>query len=250
MSNSPSNHSDSNRTFRTTRWTRIAMARGSSAESRQAMEELCEAYYRPVESYVRSHVRDVALAKDWTQEFFADFLRRQSVHHADREKGRFRSYLLGAVNHFLADQYKLLSRQKRGGDATMVSVDANDSEDESPSIDLSDPKSEMTDTTFDREWAFTLLDRALVALQSEEQNKGQGKPFEILKPWLTGEQGETAQSETAEALGLTVNATKVAIHRLRKRFRHHVRNEIAQTITESSDIQEEWDYLKQVLMQR
>ncbi|XOV71581.1 MAG: RNA polymerase sigma factor [Verrucomicrobiota bacterium] len=248
MGDSPDSQSDSNRSFHTTRWTRIALARGSSVESRQALEELCEAYYRPVESYIRVRVRDVALAKDWTQEFFADFLKRQSMHQADREKGRFRSYLLGAVNHFLADQRKSLSRQKRGGDVTMVSMDMDDSDDEGKSLGLSDPKSDMTDEVFDREWAFTLLDRALRALQTDEEARGGGKPFEILKPWLTGEQGETAQTETAAALGLTANATKVAIHRLRKKFRQQVRNEITQTITQSCNIEEEWEYLKQVLL--
>lgn len=224
------------------------MAGGNSVESQQALEELCEAYYRPVESYIRSRVRDVALAKDWTQEFFADFLKRQSVCQADQEKGRFRSYLLGAVNHFLLDQRKSLSRQKRGGDVTFVSLEVGDSDGECESMELPDPSSDLTDETFDREWAFILLDRALTALQADEEGKGGGKPFEILKPWLTGEQGEAAQAETAEALGLTSNATKVAIHRLRKKFRQHVRSEIAQTITSACDVEEEWKYLKQVLL--
>ena len=223
------------------------MAGGNSVESRQALEELCEAYYPPVESYIRSRVRDVALAKDWTQEFFVEFLKRQSLHQANPVKGRFRSYLLGAVNHFLLDQLKALSRQKRGGDVIVVSLDTDDRNNECKSLDLPDSNADLTDETFDREWAFTLLDRSLTALQADEEARGGGKPFEILKPWLTGEQGEVAQAETAAALGLTVNATKVTIHRLRKKFRQHLRNEIAQTITSACDVDEEWRYLKKVL---
>lgn len=235
------------RGFYTTKWTKIALAKGVEAGSKEALEELCEAYYRPVETYVRSRVRDGSQVKDLVQDFFSDFLSRQSFHRVDRSKGRFRSYLLGAVNHFLLDHFKAMARQKRGGDMDIVSLDASTMQGEANSMEISDPKTIDPDLAFDREWAFTILDRALKALQAEESNKGREKPFEILKPWLTGAQGGQAQDETANALGLTVNAAKVAIHRLRKRFREHVQLEISQTVVHPSNIQEELQYLKQVI---
>ena len=248
MSSDPCKNSSSGQTFRTTKWTKIALASGNAADSHAALEELCEAYYRPVAAYVRFRVGNLVLSKDLVQEFFADFLNRKSLHRVDRNKGRFRSYLLGAVNHFLSDYYKAQMCQKRGGDIDFVSLDIKASEGESNSLELPDPKTNNPDLAFDREWAFTLLDRALNALQADETSKGRGTPFEILKPWLTGAQWDLAQTETTNSLGLTGNATKVAIHRLRKRFREYVQSEIAQTVTHPSEIQEELRYLKQVIV--
>ena len=238
---------DSPASFRTTRWTKIAAASGTSSECRQALEERCEAYYRPVSSFIRWRTGDTVVAKDLTQEFFADFLGRKSLGKADRTKGRFRSYLLGAVNHFLSDQQKSKKRAKRGGKVAMISLDVTEDHPNADPIEIADPKQPNPEKMFDREWALTLLDRAILALEEEERSKGREKPFTILKPWLTGGLGDEAQSDAATQLGLSTNATKVAIHRLRRRFRHQVQLEIAHTVNHASEIREELRYLKEVL---
>ncbi|MEM7147762.1 MAG: sigma-70 family RNA polymerase sigma factor [Verrucomicrobiota bacterium] len=231
--------------FHTTRWTRVLAAREgpASPESQSALSELCEIYYAPVHAFIQHAVGNQhdTSADDLTQEFFAKFLAHPGMDAVDQKRGRFRSYLLGAVKHFLLDQTKHDRAQKRGGDSISQSLDDDSPSAPQPSVPPAD------DTLYDRAWAIALLDRALNTLAAEQETAGKSTHFETLKPWLNGDATSLSQSDAAQALDLSENAVKVAIHRLRKRFREIVTTEIAQTVETESEIQQELNHLIQSL---
>lgn len=230
--------------FAATRWTLVLRARGESDAGRAALGELCEAYYAPVQAFIRVTVRDDEKARDLTQEFFARVLRGGAFDRAEPDRGRFRSFLLGAVKHFLSDMRDRDRARKRGGDVEVLPLEPGT--DTSPGFDAPDPHAAVSDAVFDRQWAFTLLDRALRQLGEELASAGKVDHFDMLKPWLTG--GANApQSEVATRLGLSENAVKVAIHRLRARFRELVKAEIAQTLAEPTHVAGELNYLIDVM---
>jgi RNA polymerase sigma factor (sigma-70 family) len=231
--------------FATTQWTRVLEARGDSPEAKAALSDLCAAYYAPVFTFIRNHAPDEEAARDLTQEFFARLLGRQGLDTVDPRRGRFRSYLLGAVKHFLADMRERAQRQKRGGGQALESLDAGT--DTSPGLQLPDPNAPSPDREFDRKWALTLLDRALTALAAELEAAGQAKHFEALKPWLTGDTETRSQADTARQLGTNEGALKVAIHRLRRRFRDVIRSEIARTVADREQVEEELRHLLEAL---
>jgi RNA polymerase sigma factor (sigma-70 family) len=240
--------------FVTTQWTRVLEARGDSPEAQVALGELCTAYYAPVLAFLRRSGRDDDAARDLTQEFFARLLARRGLDTVERGRGRFRSFLLGAVKHFLADQHDRASAAKRGGGQTPLPFDAHGSGDttaggglKSAFLQVPDPAAPVPDAFFDRQWALTILDRALRALGAEHQAAGKSAQFETLKPWLTGDTEQLSQAEAARRLDLNEGALKVAIHRLRKRFRELVKAEIAQTVGTGADVQVELNYLLEVL---
>lgn len=224
-------------TFRTTQWTRVLAARGESAESQAALGELCGHYYEPVLAFIRRSGRDDDAARELTQEFFARLLARQGLDTVDPERGRFRSFLLGAVKHFLADARAHAVAAKRGGGAVPVPL-VNET-DTSPGMDVPDVGAPDPEREFDRKWALTLLDRALTAIAREEEASGQQAQFAALKPWLTGDTPERSQAEVARALGTTEAAVKVAVHRLRRRFRGQVKSEIARTLADPTQVADE-----------
>ncbi len=232
--------------FAATRWTLVLLARGESDAGRAALGELCEAYYAPVQAFIRVTVRDDEKARDLTQDFFARVLRGGAFDRADPDRGRFRSFLLGAVKHFLSDMRDRERAQKRGGGLEAVPIEPGT--DTSPGFDATDPRAVTPDSIFDRQWAFTLLDRALRQLGEELAAGGKADHFDVLKPWLTGA-AATPQSEVAARLGLSENAVKVAIHRLRTRFRDLVKTEIAQTVAGPAEVTEEVNYLIEALAQ-
>jgi RNA polymerase sigma factor (sigma-70 family) len=224
------NHGDSH--FATTHWTCVLLARGASAEARAALNELCTAYYAPVAAFLRHSVRRGEMAEDLTQEFFTRVLTGRAFEQADPGRGRFRSYLLGAVKHFLSDVRDREQAGKRGGSAVHVSLDCGT--DTSPRVDVPDPRAVSPEEAFERQWAMTLIDRALHQLQSEMNRDGTAAQFERLKPWLVGNVQES-QAAVAASLGTNENAIKVAIHRLRRRFRDLVKAEIAHTVTDPAE---------------
>jgi RNA polymerase sigma factor (sigma-70 family) len=230
--------------FVATRWTLVLRARGQSLEAQLALGTLCEAYYAPVHAFIRAWVREPDLARDLTQEFFARALRGGALDGVSPERGRFRSFLLGAVRHFLADMHDQRMAQKRGSGRPLVLLEP--ATDTSPGFDAPDPRGEEMALQFDRRWAFTLLDRALGRLGAELAATGRSEHFEVLKPWLTGSGNET-QAEAGARLGLNESAVKVAVHRLRARFRELVRAEIAQTVNEPSEIAAELNHLIEVV---
>ncbi len=235
--------------FAPTRWTLVLRARGDSAEARTALGDLCEAYYQPVLRFLRSEGRDEESARDLTQEFFARLLAREGLATVDPARGRFRSYLLGAVKHFLADQRDHERRLKRGGGKVPESLEATSTceQNTGAGLQVADPAALPSDRTFDREWALTVMDRAVTAVQQEFTAAGKAEEFDGLKPWLAGEGQAVSQAEAAVKLGLSASAMKVAVHRLRKRFRELVRAELAQTVSSPAEVDEELRYLVEVL---
>ncbi len=233
--------------FAPTRWTLILRARGETPEARAALGELCEAYYQPVLRFLRREGRDEDPARELTQEFFVRILARGAFEEADPERGRFRSYLLGALKHFLADQRKHEHRLKRGGGATPESLNSTDAVDDSASLQVADTSTPAPEAFFDREWALAIMARALEALQKEFTAAGKADQFDALKPWLMGEAPSMSQADAARHLGLSEGAVKVVIHRLRKRFRDAVRAEIAQTLRDPSLVDEELRHLIEAL---
>ena len=228
MTTEPTAQYSSRAVFATTQWTQVLEARGASPEAKAALSDLCAAYYAPVFAYIRNHSRDEEAARDLTQEFFARLLARHGIDSVDPDRGRFRSFLLGAVKHFLADMRDHSRRLKRGAGQPMESLDGGT--DTSPGLQISDENAPGPEREFDRKWALTVLDRALAALAEEYKTGGKAGQFEVLKPWLTGDSGGSTQAEAAQRLEMSEGAVKVAIHRLRRRFRDLVKAEISGTL--------------------
>ncbi|MBK9138425.1 MAG: sigma-70 family RNA polymerase sigma factor [Verrucomicrobia bacterium] len=228
--------------FVQTRWTLVLRARGDSTEARRALGELCEAYWQPVFRFLQREGRDTDTARELTQAFFARLLQRGDLGHADPNRGRFRSYLLGAVKHFLADLRKHAAREKRCGGLSAEPIAAPPGE-EATELPLADPASEVPDAWFDRQWALTVMERALNAVEAEFVAAGRADHFAHFQPWLMGDAGAPAQAETARSLGMSESAVKVAVHRLRKRFRERLRAEVSQTLLEGETVDAELRYL-------
>lgn len=237
--------------FATTRWTLVLRARGDSPEARRALAELCEAYWSPVFRFLRSEGRTEDMARDLAQEFFARLLARAGVEGADPDRGRFRSYLLGAVKHFLADLREREGRLKRGGGAIHESLDTGPGATGSRETELvrqiPDPRAAPSDAVFDRAWALAVMDRALHEVEVELAATGRERQFAVLKGWLAGESAGRTQADAARELGMSEGAVKVAIHRLRRRFGELIRLELLHTLPEGADPEEELRYLVEVL---
>jgi RNA polymerase sigma-70 factor (ECF subfamily) len=187
-----------------------------------------------------------------THEFFARLLAGHALDQLDRGRGRFRSYLLGAVKHFLLDQRDRERAAKRGGGMSPISLDAAsapgaDVGDSAAGWEPADASGFPPDAFFDRQWALNLLNRVLVTLTDEHKQAGKTREFEILKPYLTGDAAASSPSDAAAALGVSAGAAKVTIHRLRERFRQLVRTEITATVADVNHVRSEMDYLIQAL---
>ena len=226
--------------FRTTCWTQVGRAKSDSPEGRRELRELCTAYYEPVATFLRCELRDADAAREMAHEFFAHVLAGGAIARAEPERGRFRSYLLGAVKHFLSHRREASRRLKRGGGAESVSLN-----DTAAGLAQSVPDAGALppDAAFDRQWALTVVARALEALRRECAAEGRGDFFEGVKPWLMGEAAHGDQAELAVRGGMNPNALKVAIHRLKRRFRELLKAEVAGTLEEAGRIQEEMDAL-------
>lgn len=229
-----------------TRWTLVLRARGQTPEARAALSDLCAAYYAPVEAFIRGEVADREAARDLTQEFFARLLAGSGIAGADATRGRFRSYLFGAVKHFLQSERKRRLAAKRGGGVEHVHLTAHPS-DTRAGAEPADPKAEPASRAFDRHWANALLARALDRLGAEMAAAGRQNQFETLKPCLLGTGERVPQSDLAHRLGMNESALKVAVHRLRRRFRETVRDEIAETLKEPAQVDEEMRHLIEAL---
>ena len=231
--------------FAPTRWTLVLRARGETPEARAALSELCEAYYQPVFRFLRREGRDEDTARELTQEFFARLLTTGGFDTVRPGRGRFRSFVLGAVKHFLGDVRDRERAAKRGGGQKLESLDAGSDTD--TSLPVAAHALPAPDTFFDRQWALALMERALVAVEEDFKAAGNMEQFAVLKPWLVGETDALPQTEAARRLGLSEGAVKVAIHRLRKRFREALKTEIVQTIEDAAQVDDELRYLVQVL---
>jgi RNA polymerase sigma-70 factor (ECF subfamily) len=214
--------------------------------------ELCEAYWTPVFRFLRHQGRSDDTARELTQEFFARLLARGGLATVEPGRGKFRSFLLGAVKHFLADVRDHERRLKRGGGNQPESLEARAGGTETdtgtwPELQVPDPAALPPDSFFDRQWAFTLMERGLSEVENEFSKAGKHEQFDVLKAWLVGEAPALSQLKAARQLGMSEGAVKVAVHRLRKRFRELIRAEIAQTIEEPDKVDEELHYLVEVL---
>jgi RNA polymerase sigma-70 factor (ECF subfamily) len=232
-----------------TRWTLVNRARGQTPEARAALADLCEAYYRVVEDFIRRQTGDAQAARDRTHEFFARVLAGEGFGGADPTRGRFRSYLFGAVKNYLNVERVRQLTAKRGGGAAHVSLEAPATE-TAPGFDVPDLAVESPDLEFDRQWATAMLARALDRLGEAMKVEGKQRQFEVLKPCLQGTGQPPSQAHLAAMLGLNELAVKVAVHRLRKRFREAVRREIAETLDDPATVEEEMRHLVSVLSNR
>jgi RNA polymerase sigma factor (sigma-70 family) len=215
----------------------VLEARGESPEGKAALSDLCAAYYGPVQAFVRRNAADEEAARDLTQEFFARLLARQGLEAVDPQRGRFRSFLLGAVKHFLADMRDHEHRLKRSPARAPEPIGLGT--DTSPGLEVADANAVSPDLAFDRQWALTVLEHGLAALAAEHQCAGKLEHFAALKPWLTGDPEPLSQAAVARRLGMSEGAVTVAIHRLRRRFREAVKGEIARTLNDSAHVEDE-----------
>lgn len=223
--------------FLTTRWTRVCLAKADSEDGRRALADLCDAYYEPVVAYLHSVLRESDTARDMSHAFFAEMLAGGTIHTADPERGRFRFYLLGAVKHFVAHRWEADMRLRRGGGVPPLSLDTDSPE--SPALKVPDDARLSPEAAFDRQWAVTVLARAMDALQAECAAQGKSALLDTLRPWLLGESGYGDQAAIAEALGLSASAMKVTVHRLRHRFRQCVKAEITGTLKDEAAVEDE-----------
>ncbi|HBJ85735.1 MAG TPA: RNA polymerase subunit sigma-24 [Verrucomicrobiales bacterium] len=223
--------------FHTTQWTRVCLAKADSEDGRRALADLCDAYYEPVVAYLRSVLRDADAARDMSHAFLAEMLEGGTIHTADPERGRFRFYLLGAVKHFLAHRREADMRLRRGGGMQPLSLDLESPD--SSALNVPDDARLSPEAAFDRQWAVTVLARAMDALQVECAAQGKSALFDQLRPWLLGESDYGDQAAVAESLGLSAAAMKVTVHRMRHRFRQCVKAEIAGTLKDEAAVEDE-----------
>lgn len=227
--------------FHTTRWTQVVQAKESSGAGLDALRDLCAAYYAPVIAFLRRQGNEVDAARELAHEFFARMLEGDAINGAEREQGRFRSYLLGAVKHFVAHLREAEHRQRRGGGVRPLSLD--EAQPDCPALHVPDDERRSPDAAFDRQWAVTVLSRAMEALQRECAAEGKAHLLAHIRPWLVGESVHGDQTGEAETLGISAGAMKVAIHRMRQRFRRLVKAEIACTLNDMADVEEEMEAL-------
>lgn len=222
--------------FATTRWSVVLAAGGDdSADARTALAALCETYWYPLYAYIRRQGHDAQTAQDLTQGFFARLLEKRDLDGAAPERGRFRSYLLAAVKHYLANQYDQAQAQKRGGGRKILSLDFGAAEDR---YRLEPADRQTPEALYLRQWALTLLERVQQQLEGEARRSGNAEQFACLRNYLTGGEN-TPYSEAAARLGMTEGAVKTAVHRLRRRFGERLREEIAQTVPSEEQIDDE-----------
>ena len=223
--------------FATTHWTVVlAAGQGHTPESDRALEELCRTYWYPLYAYVRRHGHSREDAEDLTQAFFARFLEKNYLEGLSAERGRFRAYLLAALKHFLANEWDRARRRKRGGHLTHLPLDWHDAE-ARYRIDPTDHLS--PDKLYDRAWAVLLLEQVVSRLGNESATADKRRVFEQLKPFLTAGKGALSHADAARALGMEEGAVRTAVHRLRKRYRQLLREEIARTLSDPAQVEEE-----------
>ncbi|MGK0187157.1 MAG: RNA polymerase sigma factor (sigma-70 family) [Verrucomicrobiales bacterium] len=236
---------DRSSSFNETRWSRVLRARSDDATvARRALEELCQLYWFPLYGFIRRHGHGAHDAQDLTQEFFRRFLERQDFDRADEGKGRLRSYLLGAVKHFLSNEMTRAEALKRGGNEEIISLDQDWAESQLQLEAESDTWS--PDRLFDRRWALTQLDAARLLVRERFVGRGKIEQFEVLEKFLAWNGGED-YAAAARELAMTETAVRVAVHRLRERFRNALRQEIAHTVEAESDLEAEMRAFAQLL---
>ena len=230
--------------FATTHWSIVLQAKGESPAAREALEKLCRTYWRPVYGFVRRQGIQPEEAEDLTQGFFALLLERRDLDSVRKEKGRLRSYLLTSLKHFLTNERSRATAIKRGEGQRLILLDELH-EGERAGFESADTST--ADQIYERRWALALLDQVLARLGDEYATAGKAALFERLKALLTDEPDRPSQAEIAEEFGMTENAIKQALHRLRERYRQLLREEIAHTVMAPGDIEDELRHLIAIL---
>jgi RNA polymerase sigma-70 factor (ECF subfamily) len=231
--------------FAITRWSLVLEAGGGSTpHAAAALATLCEIYWYPLYAYLRRRGYSAEDAQDLTQGFFARLLDKQTLEAARPERGRFRSFLLTSLQHYALNDWDRARAQKRGGGVPVLSLDFETAEGRYQM----EPRDEVTpERLFDRRWALALLDRTLARLRAEWRSAGKEAVFEVLKPALTGDPDDDSYAQIGSRLGRTEGAVKVSVHRLRRRFRDLLREEIAETVDSANQIDEELRHLLTVV---
>ena len=223
--------------FATTHWSVVLAAGHDSAPgAREALEKLCRTYWYPLYAYVRRRGYGPQDSEDLTQSFFARLLAKDGLAKADRQRGRFRTFLITSLNNFLADEWDKSQRQKRGGGWTVVSFDAVAAEDRYQ-LEPPDPHDAMT--VFERRWVAALMNAVLTRLEQEYRGAEKQESFALLKDFIAGDHGQISYAEAGRRIHLSENAVKQAVHRLRRRYRQLFRDEIAQTVADPAEIDDE-----------
>jgi RNA polymerase sigma-70 factor (ECF subfamily) len=233
------------RWFATTHWTTVlAAASPDSQVAQQALALLCQTYWYPLYAYARCQGYSPETAEDLTQGLFVRLLERRDLERGERQKGRFRYYLLSCFRHFIADQYDKATARKRGGGQTFVSFDAQTAEER---FQLEPVENFSPDKLFERRWALTVLDEALARLQTEYRESAKEQLFNALEGFLTCDARHTSYAIISRQLGLSESAVKSALHRMRQRHRELIREEVAHTVSTAREIDEEVRHLIAVL---
>lgn len=231
--------------FASTHWSQVLSARrNQDSAGSEALGKLCQTYWPPLYAYVRRKGFSPAEAEDMTQEFFARFIEKRWLVSVDRTKGKFRSFLLASMNHFLANEWDRRKAEKRGGRCKFISLDCASVEQRYPAAASREFAAERL---FDREWALALLDRAMGSLREEYMAGNKARQFELLKSFLAHEGNAAEYAEVGKQLSVASGAVAVAVHRLRQRFRSLIRAEVAHTVSDSEQIESEMRYLLETL---
>jgi RNA polymerase sigma-70 factor (ECF subfamily) len=232
-------------TFATTHWSVVlAAGQSESAQAAQALETLCRTYWYPLYAYIRREGHSPEDAQDLTQDFFAHLLAKGFPRGAAPERGKFRSFLLASLRHFLVDQHRHADSAKRGGGQRTISLDESRAEER---LRL-EPRHELTpEKLYEREWAMTLLEHAQSRLREEYVAAGKAGLHDRLKGFPLAEKSKTSFQQAATELGMTESALKSAVHRMRARYRQLVREEVAHTVADPTEVHEEARYLIAVI---
>lgn len=234
--------------FATTHWSVVKAAEGGDHPNAQAaLERLCQTYWFPLYAYVRRRGHSPHDAQDLTQEFFARLLKHHWLAKADRSRGLFRTFLLMTIKRFLANEWDKIKAQKRGGAAHTIPL-VLDSAEIRYAGELANTIT--PELEFERQWALTLLDKVLNQLREEYEQQGKGTLFEVLKPCLVGPSEMQPYTTLAAQVGLSEGAIKVAVHRLRHRYRERLKEEIAGTVTTPEEVEAELKHLFRIFARR
>ena len=228
----------------TTQWSQVLAARdGTDTEAQAALESLCQTYWQPLYAYIRHGGVRPEEAMDLTQGFFAEFLEKGFLTHVDPSKGRFRSFLLASLRHFLAHERRRDRTLKRGGNTRTLSLDTDVAEE----FYGGEPASRTPEEVFEEGWALTVLDRAMDRLREHSKAYTDPNQFQLLRQYLTSSEPQAPYNQVAHALGMNEGAVRTAVHRLRKRFGQCLRAEIAEIVSDPADVDDEVRHLLEVV---
>ena len=232
--------------FATTRWSVVLTAKRGDPKGRQAFSTLCQDYWHPVYAFIRRQGHGAEEARDLTQGYFLLLLEKSLLHDVRRTQGRFRSFLLASVRHFLSDARDHMRAAKRGGGRSLIPLDEAFAEENY----LREPHTELTpEEIFERRWAFTVIDRAVRRLHEDAQRRGRLEQFARLQEFLTGAGSDTYRKAGSD-LEMTEDAVKVAVHRLRHRYGEMLRKEVEETVADPAQVDGEIRYLLEVIGRR